>query len=122
MEHPITTPVALGRLATEIQATLALSEPPPLSCRNPGQPDDDGHLLPGVVITPEGLDKAKVRAVLDAHTPPPPVDHAAEFGKAVNAIDTSKVTDLAAKAALDAIKAVLTGGKGPGAEPRKPSR
>jgi hypothetical protein len=40
---------------------------------------------------------------------------------AVAAIDTSRVTDPVAKAALDAIKAVLKGGKGLGAEPRRPS-
>jgi hypothetical protein len=65
---------------------------------------------------------AVLKTALDAHTPVPPVDHAAEFGKAVTAIDTSKVTDPAAKAALDALKSVLTGAKGPGAEPRRPER
>lgn len=58
-----------------------------------------------------------VRAVADRHKT---ADHAAEFAAAVGAIDTSKVADPAAKVALDAIKAVLIGGKGPGAQARRP--
>lgn len=76
-----------------------------------------------VVADPDsGVTAAALKTALAAHKPPAPVDHAAQFGQAVTAIDTSKVTDPAAKAVLDAIKAVLSGGKGPGAEPRRPGR
>jgi hypothetical protein len=70
----------------------------------------------------EDVHRAEVEPVVEAHNPPPPVDHEEQFASAVAAIDTSKVTDPAAKAALDAIKAVLSGGKGPGAEPRRSAR
>jgi hypothetical protein len=63
------------------------------------------------------VDEATLRAAVDGYVTPP--DPAAQFGQAVAAIDTSKVTDPAAKAAFDEIKAVLTGGKGRGAEPRR---
>lgn len=63
--------------------------------------------------------KTQVDEAVAAHARP---DHEAQFASAVAAIDTSKVTDPVARAALDAIKAVLTGGKGPGAEPRRPGR
>jgi hypothetical protein len=97
--------VDLAQLAAEIGAPLTAS-------------DADVVVADGE----SAVTAAQLKAALDAHQPVPPVDHAAQFGHAVSAIDTSKVTDPAAKAALDALKAVLTGAKGPGAEPRRPER
>jgi hypothetical protein len=71
MSFEITEPVALAQLADEIAAALALPEPPALVARDPGQVDEDDEPVPGVVCVPDDLDRAKVQAVIDAHTPPP---------------------------------------------------
>jgi hypothetical protein len=97
--------VNLAQLAAEVGAALTASDTEVVVA------DDTASVTASALKT-----------ALDAHTPTPAVDHAAQFDQAVGAIDTSKVTDPAAKAALDAIKSVLTGGKGPGADPRRPVR
>jgi hypothetical protein len=86
-EHPITTAVALGQLADEITAALGLPDRVALAGRNPGQRDEDGNPLPGVVGVPDDLDAAKVQGVIDTHQPatgPTPDDDLAARIQAVH--------------------------------------
>lgn len=104
----ITEPVDLGQLAAELQAALSLPEPPALIGRNPGQTAGEGKDLPGVVVVPDGVDPAVAKQVVAAHEPAP-TDPDAELAASIAVIDTSKVSDAATKAALDALKSALTG-------------
>lgn len=94
--------IRLGQLAAEVGADLTASDTEVVVA------DDDS------TVTQSALQSA-----VDAHVPAVEPDPEAEFTSAVTAIDTSKIGDAATKAALDAIKAVLAGAKGPGAEPRR---
>lgn len=59
-----------------------------------------------------------VAAVIAAHKPPTPTNPAADFRSAVDAVDTSKITDAGTRAAINALKAALVGSAGPGVQPR----
>lgn len=90
---PLTKPVDLALLATEVGVALSAS---------------DSEV---VVADPDSkVTVAQLKAAVDAHTPPAPVDHDKAFRDAVTAATS-----------LDALKAALLGTKGPGAEARRPS-
>jgi hypothetical protein len=79
--------------------------------------DRDELLVDG----PSEGDRAGVQAVVDAHVPPPVPDPDADLATAINAVDTSKITDAATKAALDALKAALLGSGKPAAVSGRPT-
>jgi hypothetical protein len=79
----------------------------------------DGDAL--VIDGADENDRAAVQAVVDAHVPPPVPDPDADLATAINAVDTSKITDAATKAALDALKAALLGSGKPAAVSGRPT-
>jgi hypothetical protein len=105
MRVPITKDVDPGTLATQLSTALGIQVA--VSARNPGQKDDQGKDLPGVVVLLDAntgnelpdQDAAKVTAVLTAHTiPVPPKTPARTLADA-----------LGSAASLADIKAALVG-------------
>lgn len=89
---PLTKPVDLAQLATEVGAALTASE------------------TELVVADPASeVTAAALKSALDAHTPAPKTDPEAEFRKALEAATT-----------VAQIRDALLGKTGPGAEPRRP--
>jgi hypothetical protein len=90
MRVPITKEVDPGTLADQLKAALGIDVV--LSVRNPGQKDNDGVVLPGVIVlinpaTGNELpdqDLTKINTVLAAHTlPSPPVTPARALSDAL---------------------------------------
>jgi hypothetical protein len=83
------------------------------------QADGDGLFVPGV---PEDRE-ADAQAVLDAWEPVVHVDADPDddLAAAINAVDTSNVTDAATKAALNALKSALLGSGKPAAVSGRPT-
>lgn len=70
----------------------------------------DGQTL--TLRVPDSADEAAIRAVVEAHdpTPPaPPPDPQAELAAAIEAVDTTTISDPAAAAAIEQLKAALLG-------------
>jgi hypothetical protein len=78
-----------------------------------------------VIVGPDDASRTAVTRVAAAHAPPPtppPPDPDGDLAAAIDAVDTSKITDAATKAALDALKAALTGNGKPAAVAGRPAR
>jgi hypothetical protein len=96
--------INLAQLAGEVGVALTASE------------------IEVVVADPEStVTAAALQAALDAHTPAPESDADADLVAAINAVDTSKITDSATKAALNALKAALVGSGKPSAVAGRPT-
>jgi hypothetical protein len=96
--------VDLAQLAEEVGAALTASD------------------TEVVVVDPDAVvTVAQLKAAVDAHSPSPQPDPDADLAASINAVDTSKITDAAAKAALDALKAALVGSGKPAAASGRPT-
>jgi hypothetical protein len=96
--------VNLAQLATEVGTGLAASDTEVVVAE------------PTSTVTASAL-----QAALDAHVPVPEPDPDADLAAAINAVDTSKITDSATKAALNALKAALLGSGKPAAASGRPT-
>lgn len=111
MSYPLGKAIHQPTLSADLSD--ALGREVRVAQRPPADGDEPGALI--VVDDATGdevddLDVETVAGVVDAHVPPGPVDHEAEFRQAVES--ATSVADL---------KAALLGGdtSGPGAEPRR---
>jgi hypothetical protein len=96
--------INLGQLAAETGAALVASDTE-------------------VVVADESapMTTAQLQSAVDAHTPAASPDPDADLAAAINAVDTSKVSDAATKAALNALKAALLGSGKPAAVSGRPT-
>jgi hypothetical protein len=107
MRHPFTEPADydLHRMAAHVTAATGTS------VRLTAERDDDGttYLVPvdpgsGDPITVQAAALDEALAAEAGHVPPDD-----DLAASINAVDTSKITDTATRAALDALKAALVG-------------
>jgi hypothetical protein len=69
-KHALDRDVLLDRLAVEIAAAHGWTETPVLTARAPGQTDEDGEPLPGVLVIDRDADPQKVADVIAVHVLP----------------------------------------------------
>jgi hypothetical protein len=122
MELDLDTEVRPGQLQRELAEKLGREVR--LSVRQPGEKDDEGNELPGVVVvldaeTGEPLagksaDKQAVRKVLNAHTP--------KAAERAPSRDEQVVAALQAAESLEDVKAALIARFTPAERPVRPTR
>jgi hypothetical protein len=96
--------INLAQLAAEVDADLSASD------------------VEVVVADPVStVTAAALRSAVEAHIPAPELDPDADLAAAIDAVDTSKVTDSATKAALNALKSALVGSGKPVAVSGRPT-